>query len=65
MSPEELIREIISKICPFHGKHPIVEIHKAGGMDISVCCEEFRGQIARIVNGDSQNPLADVSLKIV
>jgi hypothetical protein len=55
MSTEELIREIISKKCPFHGKHPTVEIHEAGEMDISTCCEEFREHIGTIVNSASQN----------
>ena len=57
MSIEELIREIVSKMCPFHGKHPVVEIHRAGQMDISACCEEFRKQMVNIVNSEFKNQL--------
>ena len=49
-------------MCPFHGKHPTVEIHEAGQMNISACCEEFREQIENIVNGKLQKPLNGDSL---
>ena len=52
MNTEDLIREIVSKICPFHGKHPAVEIHETGQMNISACCEEFREQMGNIVKGE-------------
>ena len=57
MSTEDLIREIISKQCPYHGKHPTIEIHEIGQMDISTCCEEFREQIGMIVNAETKDPL--------
>lgn len=50
MSTEELIREIISKICPFHGKHPTIELQETGQVNISACCEAFREQCLTIVN---------------
>jgi hypothetical protein len=49
MSTEELIREIVSKICPFHGKHPTVEIHETGQMNISACCLDFQELIQNII----------------
>lgn len=61
MSTEDLIREILSKMCPFHGKHPTVEIHEVGQMNISACCEEFRKQIGDIVNGGLPKPFVDTS----
>jgi hypothetical protein len=65
MSTEDLIREIISKICSFHGKHPTVEIHEGSQMNISACCEEFREQMRNIVNGKLQKPFDDASLEII
>ena len=41
MTREELIREIVSKICPFHGKRATVNMHEAGEIEISACCKEF------------------------
>jgi hypothetical protein len=56
MNTEDLIREIVSKVCPFHGKHPVVEIREVGKMNISACCDEFLEQIGNIVNVELQNP---------
>ena len=50
MSTEEVIREIVSKMCPFHGKHPTVEIHELGQLDIFACCDAFREQCVSIEN---------------
>ena len=50
MSTEDLIREILSKLCPFHGKHPTVKMHAGGRMDILACCEEFHEFIQNIIN---------------
>ena len=55
MSTEELIREIVSKMCPFHGKHPTVNIHEAGQMNISTCWEEFHKLVENIIPGRLQN----------
>jgi hypothetical protein len=55
MGTEDLIREILSKICPFHGKHPTVEIHEAGKMNILACCEEFHEFIQNIINDKFHN----------
>ena len=56
MSTEELIREIVSKKCPFQGKLPTVEIREPGQMNISACCEEFREQMGNIMDGELQKP---------
>jgi hypothetical protein len=50
MSTEEIIREIISKMCPFHGLHPFVDIHEHGPINVSACCEEFHEYIRNIIN---------------
>ena len=42
MTTEELIRETVSKICPFHGKKAAVKIQGTGQIEISACCKEFR-----------------------
>ena len=52
MITEELIKEIVSKMCPFHGRHPTVEIYESGQMNISACCEKFHDQIEKIINGE-------------
>ena len=64
MSTEELIREIISKICPFHGKHPTVDIYDAGKINISACCKEFLEQMENIVKRELQKPF-DGALEII
>jgi hypothetical protein len=65
MSTEELIREILSKICSFHGKHPTVEIQAAGQLKISACCEEFRKQIGNIVNTENAKSFDGFSSEII
>ena len=49
MSTEKIIKEIISKKCPFHGKGPIVGISEAGQIEISTCCMEFQQFLENIV----------------
>jgi hypothetical protein len=49
MYTEDLIREIVSKMCPCHGKHPTVEIHQTFQVSISACCEEFNDFIQKIM----------------
>ncbi|MEP6947946.1 MAG: hypothetical protein ABI863_01665 [Ginsengibacter sp.] len=61
MSTEELIREIISKMCPLHGKHANVEIHEEGQINISACCAEFHEQMEKIIAIGLQKPL-DVAI---
>jgi len=38
---EELIREMVSKLCPFHGKRAVVNLDKAGQIEIKACCKKF------------------------
>ena len=56
MNTEDIVREIINKICPYHATHPTVQIPEIGQMDISACCEEFLTQIENIVNVEIQSP---------
>lgn len=54
MSTEEIIREVVSKVCPFHGKHANVQIHEAGKINISACCAEFHELMENIIFGGVQ-----------
>jgi len=58
MSTEEVIREVVSKSCPFHGKHATVKVLGTGQVSISACCAEFHRQMANIVTGGLQDPMA-------
>jgi hypothetical protein len=49
MNTEEAIREILSKMCPLHGKHANVEIKKDNQLSVSACCHEFREQMENII----------------
>ena len=49
MNTEQLIKEVISKACPFHGKRPIVGIHESGQIELSTCCKEFRKFLENII----------------
>ena len=46
---EDIIREVLSKICSLHGKHPNIEIGKDYKLNISACCQEFHGQLEDII----------------
>ena len=48
MNTEDVIREILSKICSLHGKHPGIEIEKDWQLNISACCPEFHEQMENI-----------------
>jgi hypothetical protein len=66
MNTEDLVREIMSKMCPFHGKYPVVEISEVGQMNISACCDEFHQQIGNIVDVELQSPFESAgSLEII
>ena len=49
LNTEDIIREILSKMCSLHGKHPNVEINKHLQLSVSACCEEFREQMENII----------------
>jgi hypothetical protein len=49
MNTEDIIREILSKMCPLHGKHANVEIKKDWQLNISACCREFHEQMENII----------------
>lgn len=59
MSIEEVIREIVSKVCPFHGKHATVKVRDTGHIIIAACCDEFHSQMENIVTRGVKNPLTD------
>jgi hypothetical protein len=50
MSPEELKNEIEKMICPWHMKHPTVEIGSEGELDIKTCCDKFNVQIFKSID---------------
>ena len=49
MNTEDIIREILSKMCSPHGKHANVEINKDWQLSVSACCSEFREQMENII----------------
>ena len=49
MNTEDIIREILSKMCSLHGKHANVEINKDNQLSVSACCYEFREQMENII----------------
>lgn len=54
MTSEELIREIVSKICPFHGKKANVNINEGGEIEITACCKEFQGFLETLIKNKIQ-----------
>ena len=42
MDTEGLMREILSKICPYHGRHPNISLDKEWKLRVSACCIEFK-----------------------
>jgi len=63
MSTEEVIREVVSKFCPFHGKHATVKLLDSGEIKISACCAEFHQQMANIVTGGCDKPVTIVGYR--
>lgn len=60
MNTEDIIREILSKMCSLHGKHANVEINKDNQLSISACCPEFQEQMENIIK-DFQKREEDTS----
>lgn len=60
MTTEELIREMISKMCPFHGKKAIIVSHASGQIDISACCKEFQIFLETLKNDRSNRGIDEV-----
>ena len=48
MDTEELMREILSKMCPYHGRHPNITLDKEWKLTVSACCNEFKEMIEAI-----------------
>jgi hypothetical protein len=52
---EDLIREILSKICPMHGTQGNIEIKQNGEITVSACCEDSHSLIKNIIYSFKQN----------
>ena len=63
MNTENIMREILSKMCSLHGKHPNIEIGKDLKLKISACCHEFHEQMESIIK-DFQKKESAVSLDL-
>ena len=48
MDTEGLMREILSKICPYHGRHPNISLDKEWKLTVSACCIEFKEMMEAI-----------------
>jgi hypothetical protein len=44
-------------VCPFHGKHAIVDIHETDQIDITACCQEFHELLENIISGNLEKPI--------
>ena len=53
---EDLVREILSKVCPHHGLHANMELSQKGSLTILACCEEFHSLIEKIIYDFEQRP---------
>lgn len=49
-SKEELIKEILSKLCPFHGLRANIEFDANWEITVSTCCGEFHELISKIIH---------------
>lgn len=47
---EQLIQEILSKVCPIHGSHANIQIKEGWEINTITCCEDFDKLIDHIVN---------------
>ena len=61
MNTENIMREILSKMCSLHGKHPNIEITEDWKLTISACCNEFHEQMENIIK-DFQETMNTVSV---
>ena len=57
---EDLIREILSKMCPLHGTHANIEIKQEWEITISACCEEFHELLEKIIYRLSKDQLEQI-----
>jgi hypothetical protein len=53
---EDLVREILGKMCPYHGLRANVEMSKKELLTVSACCEEFHALIKKIIYDFEQRP---------
>jgi hypothetical protein len=53
---EDLMREILSKLCPYHGKHPDVSLDKDWKLTVSACCIEFKDMMEAIKKNFENKP---------
>jgi hypothetical protein len=59
-SVEDLIREILSKMCPSHGLHANIEIKQEWEITISACCEEFHELLGKIIYRLSKDQIEQI-----
>ena len=57
---EDLIREILSKMCPLHGTHADIAIKQNWELTISACCGEFHELLGKIIYGFSRDQLEQI-----
>ena len=56
MDTEDLMREILSKLCPYHGKHPNILLDKDWKLTVSACCIEFKDMMEAIKKNFENKP---------
>jgi hypothetical protein len=56
MDTEDLMREILSKMCPYHGKHPNIELDSNWKLTVSACCNEFKEMMETIKSHFENKP---------
>jgi hypothetical protein len=53
---EDLIREILSKVCPYHGYHAGLYLDKDWNITISAFCHEFEQMMSVLKNNFENAP---------
>lgn len=56
MDTEDLMREILSKMCPYHGKHPNITFDRNWKLTVSACCNEFKEMMETIKRNFENKP---------
>jgi len=57
---EDLIREILSKMCSLHGTHANIAIKRGWELTVSACCEEFHELLRKIIYDFSKDQLEQI-----
>lgn len=56
MNTEDLMREILSKTCPYHGRHPNITLDKNWKLTVFACCDEFKEMMEMIKSNFENKP---------